>query len=489
MSLQVKNFSFKLCACLALTALFASCDDPADPLPSGVLSVSIDSSAGPITRFATITLERPAPVRVTYGLPDASDAPVLTITADSNKAVYKIWLPRLRAGSVYTLEAGIPADGGVHVTEFGTGALPADLAEITLEEIGTPTAPVALVEIAAAGGNAPPPGFTGLLMVERGEIVGYIRVQGALFGATRRANGEIVVVHPTLGLVRHRPDGSVIDQLTQPPQGVLYRRIHHDVTATPSNTLLFIANDTLTIDGTHVIGESLWEWTPETGAIVKRWSSFTHLDWRTERGREGGRSVPGNWLHGNGIKYGPRGNVVMSLRNISQVISISPDFSTVEWRLGGASPTLALPDADRFFGQHYVSEPAPNRILVYDNGFARPGCSTHVDAACYTRAVEYSVNTAASTATKVWEYRHSPKIYAELVGSAVRLSNGNTVVLFGMLDGESSSSGPRTTVEVNDAGVVRWRLDFIGDNPTRIYRVTPAASLVGERIQFPNEND
>lgn len=481
----MRIFPFKPCLSLVFCVLLSSCDDPADPLPSGVLTVSIDSSAGPIIRFATITLERAAPVRVTYGPPGAPDAPVLTITADSNAVVHRIWLPRLRAGTEYTIKAGIPADGGVHVAEFGTGALPADLAQIELEEIGTPTAPVSLVEIASAGATTPP-GFTGLLMVERGKIVGYIRVPGSLFGATRRANGEIVVVHPTLGLVRHRPDGSVIDQLSQPPAGVLYRRIHHDVTATASNTLLFIANDTLTIDGTHVIGESLWEWNPATGAIAKRWSSFTHLDWRTERGPPGSRSVPGNWLHGNGIKYGPRGNIVMSLRNISQVISISPDFSTLEWKLGGASPTLTLAAADRFFGQHYVSEPAPNRILVYDNGFARPGCTTYADAACYTRAVEYEINAVARTATQRWEYRHSPKIYADLVGSAVRLSNGNTVVLFGMLEGDGQgSSGPRTAVEVNDAGVVRWRLNFVSANPTRIYRVTPAASLVGEQIRFP----
>lgn len=483
MSPNVKTFPFKLCALLAFSALAGSCDDPADPLPSGVLSVSIDSSAGSITRFATIALERAAPVRVTYGAPGT---PVLAITADSSSVVHRVWLPRLRASTVYTVEAGIPADGGVHVAQFGTGALPADLAEIELEEIGIPTAPVALIEIASASATTPF-GFTGLLMVERGKVVGYIRVPGSLFGSTRRANGEIVVVHPTFGLVRHRPDGSVIDQLTQPPLGVTYRRIHHDVTATPSNTLLFIANDTATIDGAHVIGESLWEWNPETGAITKRWSSFTHLDWRTERGPPGSRSVPGNWLHGNGVKYGPRGNVVMSLRNISQVISISPDFSTLEWKLGGANPTIPLTEPERFFGQHYVSEPAPNRILVYDNGFSRPGCATHTDAACFTRAVEYEVNPTAKTATQRWEYRHSPKIYADLVGSTVRLPNGNTVVLFGMRGEDVPASGPRTVVEVNEAGAVRWRLDFLSDNPTRIYRVTPAASLVGEQIQFPND--
>ena len=473
--------SFRLSATAALVFLIMGCDDPVDPLPSGVASIAIDSSGGPITRFATITLERPAPVRVTYSAPGS---PILTFTADSNATVYRIWLPRLRANSKYTLQAGIPADGGAKEAEFGTGQLPPDLAEIDLEETGVPTSPVSLVEIAASGTSGQP-GFGGLLMVERGEIVGYIRVTGSLFGATRRANGEIVLVHPTAGLVRHRPDGSVIDQLSQPPAGVTFRRIHHDVTATPSNTLLFIANDTATIDGTHVIGEGLWEWTPETGTIVKRWSSFTHLDWRTERGPPGSRSVAGNWLHGNGIKYGPRGNIVMSLRNISQVISIAPDFSTLEWKLGGANPTIPLPVAERFYGQHYVSEPALNRILVYDNGFSRPGCATHADAACFTRAVEYDVNPVAKTATQRWEYRHTPKIYADLVGSAVRVANGNTVVLFGMRGEDVPASGPRTAVEVSEAGVVRWRLNFVSDNPTRIYRVTPAASLVGEQVKEP----
>lgn len=320
-------------------------------------------------------------------------------------------------------------------------------------------------------------------MVEQGKIVGYIEVENSLFGMTRRANGHIVVLHSEQGLLSYRPDGTLAHSLAQAPLGVFHRRIHHDALATPSNTILFIANDTLTVDGTHVIGEGLWEWTPETGAVVKRWSAFDHLNWRTERGREGGRSIPGNWLHGNGIQFGPRGNVLMSLRNISQVISIAPGFGSVEWKLGGANPTLALPDADRFFGQHYVTEPVLNRVVVYDNGFARPGCSLGNSAGCYTRVAEYRVNPEAGTATLVKEYRHSPDIYASLVGSALRLSNGNTSVLFGMKNGDSGSAGPtdRTAVEVDDAGAVRWRLSVVSANPTRLYRLTPVSTLLGEQ--------
>ncbi len=471
---------YRLGFLLALVVLVGSCDDPVDPLPSGVLSVSVDSSAGPIIRVATITLERPAPVEVTYGAPGT---PVLRIAADSQSSVYRIVLPRLRADSKYRLQVGVPDEGGVHESTFGTASLPPELDRINLETTGEPSLPVALIEIA----GAPQGEFTGLLIVERGAIVGYINVPLSLFGMTRRANGHIAVLQSESGLSSYRLDGSVAHQLPQTAPGVAYGRIHHDLTATPSNTILFITNDTARVDGLLVTGEALWEWSPETGIVVKRWSAFDHLDWRTERGRESTRSNAGNWLHGNGIQYGPRGNVVMSLRNINQVISIAPDFQSVEWRFGGDNPTLAVADGDRFFGQHYVSEPALNRLLVYDNGFERQGCTNPPSPQCYTRAVEYSIDPVARTATKVWEYRHSPDIYAALVGSARRLPNGNTLVLFGM-SVQNQSSGPITAVEVNQAGTVLWRLTVPNTAaatpspgpPSRLYRITPIGSLLGE---------
>jgi hypothetical protein len=477
------SIPFRLSAILALAVLVTSCDDPADPLPSGVLSVSVDSSAGPIVRTANITLERPAPVEITYGAPGT---PVLRMTLDSSSASYEVVLPRLRADTEYRLQVGIPSEPGVHEATFGTASLPAQLGRIDFTVTGQPSLPVSLIEIA----GAPSGEFVGLLIVEEGEIVGYIPVPDALFGMTRRANGHLVVLHSTSGLVSHRLDGSVAHTLPQTGAGTAYGRIHHDLTATPSNTILFIANDTSRIDGVLVTGEALWEWAPEAGTVVKRWSVFDHLDWRTERGRGASRVTTGNWLHGNGIRYGPRGNVVMSLRNIHQVISIAPDFKSVEWTLGGQNSTLAVSEADRFFGQHYVSEPQANRLLVYDNGFERAGCSAltsdFTNPACFTRAIEYDIDPVAKTATKRWEYRHSPDLYAALVGSARRLPNGNTVVLFGM-SRQNQSGGPITAVEVNQAGVVQWRLSVPNTQnpdpqgpPSRLYRLTPIGSLLGE---------
>ena len=447
-----------------VTTLSTACEETvAPPAPSEVLAIAVDTTAMPLVRRVTVIMRAAGPASVTWGAPGT---PVLTLTADSSAFVHQFLVPRLRQARTYVVEASAPGSTRSPVrTTFATDSLPPVLRAIQINETGAPSLPVALIEVVGATQ------FAGLLIVEDGEIAGWLPLVGSLFGATRRANGEITMLDAALGLTSIRLDGTLAHRLPQPSTTAptLYGRIHHDVIATPQNTLLFIANDTRVLGVETVVGEALWEWSPETGTVVKRWSAFDFLNWNVLRGS---RSVPGNWLHGNGLSFGPRGNVLMSLRNADQVISIAPDFTAVEWSLGGTNGTIAVADSNRFWGQHYVSEPAAGRVLVFDNGFDRPG-------AAFSRAIEYQVSTISNTAVKVWEYRGAPDIYAALVGSARRLPNGNTAVLFGMLAGANGSTGPITAVEVTPAGAPAWRLTF-GPALTRLYRSTPVASLVGE---------
>lgn len=447
---------------LAAVVMLACTDPPAGPPDTGdVLAVVVNPTPSPFVREVLVTLARPAPATVTWGAPTAT---ILTMTADSASTTHRFLIPRLRAARDYTVDVRIPGDAaGPFRVGFSTDALLPAYAAAALTETGTPSLPLALVEVVGATG------VSGLLVVEHGEIVGNLPMAGSLFGMARRANGEFVLLDAALGLTAYTIDGTLVRQLPQATAATPYRRIHHDAIATPQNTVLFIADDTATITDTLVTGESLWEWAPESGTVTKRFSVFDHLDWKVFRGP---RSVPGNWLHGNGINYGPRGNVLMSFRNADYVISIAPDWSAVEWTLGGPAGTLALDPAERFFGQHFVSEPSPGRVLIFDNGFDRPG-------GAYSRAVEYEVNVGGGTATKVWDYRHAPDIYAALVGSTRRLANGNTVTLFGMLAGHNGSSGPITAVETTPGGTVVWRLGFNAAY-TRIYRVNMVSSLIGE---------
>ncbi len=452
-----------------LLAAFGACDDSTGPsAPSAVLAVAVDTTAMPLVRRVTVVLREPGPAWVTWRAPGA---PTLRLAADSNAYVHQFLVTRLRQGREYTVEAAAPGGAGAPVRRtFTTDSLPPALRALRINRTGTPSLPVALIEIAGAAQVG------GLLMVEGGEVVGWLPLVGSLFGSTRRANGDIVLMDGALGLTVHRLDGTLVHRLPHPGPGVAapYGRMHHEVIATPQHTLLFIANETQVVGADTVTGEAIWEWAPESGIVVQRWSAFDHLDWTQLRGS---RSSTGNWLHGNGLSLGPRGNILMSLRNADQVISIAPDWQSVEWSLGGTTGTLAVAAADRPLGQHYVSEPAPGRVLVFDNGYERPG-------GAYSRAIEYQVDPVAGTATKVWEYRESPDNYAALVGSARRLPNGNTTILFGMLQGHNGSSGPITAVEVTPAGTPVWRLTF-GPQLTRLYRLTPVASLAGEIELLP----
>ena len=70
----------------------------------------------------------------------------------------------------------------------------------------------------------------------------------------------------------------------------------------------------------------------------KRWSSFDFLDPYADRGSI---FFEDNWMHANSLWLNPRGNVILGSNFLSQIISISPDFGQLEWRLGGPNATIA----------------------------------------------------------------------------------------------------------------------------------------------------
>lgn len=249
------------------------------------------------------------------------------------------------------------------------------------------------------------------------------------------------------------------------------RFIHHDVTATPDNTVLFLAQEARPRADSLVTGEAVWEWTPESGVVEKRWSAFDHLDPEVDRGP---RSRASDWLHANSLSLGPRGNVLVSFHFLNQVLSLSADFTAMEWRLGGVGATVAVDDP--FSGQHTAVEVRPNRVLLFNNGFER-------EEQRFSRAVEYELDpdgaASGGTARKVWEWRPERDNWARVISSARRLPNGNTVVGFGPGANEAlGSTGPIEVYEVTEGGDVVWHLVLDG-LVSSMYRATPLFELGG----------
>ena len=358
------------------------------------------------------------------------------------------------AGALAAVLAG--CDGGTPFELPPLADLPADLAAVTFTAAGQPSVPHVMLELRH------PDGFSGFVAVNgAGAPVWFFRTRGSPFSFTRRGNGNFVLLDSDRGLVEVTPAGAVVRELAQ--QERPGRRMHHDVVAADDNTVLFIAEEWQQHEGELINGEAIWEWEPESGGVVKRWSAFDHLDPVLDTGA---RSRSDDWLHANSIALGSRGNVLLSLHFLDQVVSIAPAFSGIESRIGGVRATIPVEDA--FSGQHTAHETDDSRLLLFDNGFDR------VEER-YSRAVEYDVS--GSTARTVWEWRPARDNWARVISSARRLPGGSTLVGFGTpRDRPVGSTGPIEVYEVGAGGDVTWHLEISGA-VSSMYRATPVTSF------------
>jgi hypothetical protein len=173
--------------------------------------------------------------------------------------------------------------------------------------------------------------------------------------------------------------------------------------------------------------------------------------------------------HPNSIDFDADGNYIVSFRNLGQVMKIDAQTGAIGWRLGGLKNQFTfLNDPLNGFSAQHSARLLPNgHLLIYDNG------TRHQPSG--SRAVEYALDFNAMTATLVWQFRHSPIIYTPFVGLVQRLSNGNTVIGYGM-------AGHVT--EATPGQGVAWEADIkVDGNPAFVYRMVRVASLY--RYQAP----
>lgn len=343
--------------------------------------------------------------------------------------------------------------GALAASHAAPDPIPSDLSDIKITATGTLTPKYALLHLFAEKG------FKGYALVESsGRIAWHYRTKDYPFGADRRKNGNFVFMDKGYGLVEVDRAGKIVHELKQrDPEN----EMHHAIVVTPRDTVLYLTFDTQDFNGTRLKGEAIWEWNPDTGEDVKRWRSWDFMDPALDRSAR----TAGEWLHGNSLYVGPSGNILLSFHYINQVISIAPDWKSVQWRLGGVRGTIAVPADQQTSAQHTAAELAPNRLLMFDN-------RTDLQPP-YSRAVEYVID--GSKARQIWQWKAPNNNYASAVSSARRLSNGHTLIAFGMEKGRNGSTGPTEAYEVTSAGDVTWHL--VVDGVMTMFRVEPISSF------------
>jgi len=314
--------------------------------------------------------------------------------------------------------------------------------------------------------------------------------------------------HPTTGLVQ-KSNGNILYHLSNPFEMCCIREItplgeivdnldagafsgvpHRDLTLLPDGRVLYPAWNYRFIDDspnggdgkTLVEGLTLRVWHQESGLTEEVWNAFdsigtdVRVEWDTGRvERYPGQITlqetlkPIRWTGANSVQIGPRGNIIVSIVNLSKIISISPDFQRVEWTLGGPESTYIFEDpSNRFYRQHSAQQLPNGNILLFDNGRGRP----EEEGGEYSRALELVLGDYDLVATKVWEYRHSPDLYAKNRSSAFRLENGNTLVNF--------VTDPRVVVEVDPEATEVYKVQISGPRMQGSFRAYAVSSVMSE---------
>ena len=450
-------------------------DPVADSVPEdsrfpNLKTIAVVDSLGPIFRSLDVELEFDGGVQVHYW---AEGSPGFEVTHSDVATHHSVLLPRLRAETTYQYEIraigafGVmsPARGG----QFQTAALPPDLADFQFEVSGSGTFP--LLMLSARAGRT-----SHTVMVDNeGYIVWYRPDNAGLSGFSRLSNGDFVF--NTRGKLEVMRSGNEVVAALDGLEGASRAGreefpIHHDVITTPSNTVLFLVQGgSVTVADTTWVGDEIWEWDPASDELTKRWAASDFLSPVTDRGD---RSVLDDWLHANSLSIGPRGNILVSFFFLHEVLSINPDYESIEWRLGGPASSFVVADGGMEAGQHTAAEVTSNRVLLFDNGRDRPSEET------FSRALEIELDTDAGTAQIVWEFRPQPDIYAPFVSSAFRLENGNTLVGFGVGEGRTATlTGSLSAFEVTPGGSILWQAEVVA-GPDLVYRYSPVSDIAGE---------
>ena len=456
-----------------------------DPVPTVVDSSASLLPGNPLIAQVTVALDSPARVLVEYGNPDAGRFRTAPTQSDGTEHVVPVL--RLRPETTYRYQVFIiDQDGREHPGPqgaFTTGGLPEALQRMDLTGTGRPTSELVLFDYEDnpesfyvaldqdmhvvwyyAHEMTVPEEFTSARTVRQKPDFKLVFLEGGPLG--RRFNCCMKEI---------TPQGELVDRLVN---NEIDKWVNRDIQVLDNDTVLYLANEIIEIDDTagggdpetQVLVDSIRIWDQRNHTTSEVWSALDTLSLDV-RPRWGGDLK--NWLRANSLALGPRDNYIVSLANRSQVISVSPDGQRVEWKLGGPNGDYKFLDpADRFYGQHTASEMPNGNILVFDNGQGRP----EEEGGGYSRALELTLNTYDVTAIKVWEYRHTPDLYARGRSSAFRMPNGNTIINFET----NEVDPPRVLVEADRDGNAVWTLEIRSPSLRNSFRAYTIDSISGE---------
>ncbi len=161
--------------------------------------------------------------------------------------------------------------------------------------------------------------------------------------------------------------------------------------------------------------------------LVFEWNSIDHIHPTEAYEVTYGYNPNGfDCYHGNAIEEDDDGNLLVSFRHLDAVYKIDHNTGNVIWILGGKSSDFTFPNDSGFGGQHDIRRLPNGNISLYDNANTSPPPRK-------SRGVEYILDTIAWTATRTWQYIHTPFFFARAMGNHQTTVNEDHLINYGLL--------------------------------------------------------
>jgi hypothetical protein len=212
--------------------------------------------------------------------------------------------------------------------------------------------------------------------------------------------------------------------------------VHELVKDKNTGNAFILAQRVVTVDMTKILGigsdnarilDIIIQEIDSNGVVLFEWKCIDHLPIEDAYNVELGSMGIIDYVHCNGISLDSDTTLLLCSRHLNEVTRIDRRNGNIIWRLGNRAKShnfTFLNDTIAFTYQHHSQRLPNGNILLFDNGNFKTGLR-------YSRGVEYRLDEVNMTAEKVWEYRHSPDIASDFMGSIQRMPNGNTLIGWG----------------------------------------------------------
>lgn len=258
--------------------------------------------------------------------------------------------------------------------------------------------------------------------------------------------------------------------------------VHHDALELPNHNLL------VTISGGDKYAEDvIAEIDYKTGKTVKVIDFKKLLPSSMYRNYNSTTTKGGkiDWLHMNSLYYDQKtGNLLVSARNQDITMSINYKTGKINWIYSGKKKSswpkkyrskLLTPTKGTKItgGQHDLTllsdKNGKLKVLLYDNNIDVTNGDSKTSGK-YSQAVQYTIDTKKMTIKQTWSYGKSlgKANFTRVIGSAQRLSNGNTLIDFGYKNNGSQSN--IIEVDNNNNQVFNLTISSSKTDRTYVYR-------------------